>query len=474
MLGDAMKTFLVWLLGVVLTASMMPALAGNPVFDPGRQGPYAVGFTTYTITDQSRPIVDPPVVNGKSWSYRPIPIYVWYPVDPARVTGVTSPAYYPMDPLFDVVEPASSDLFESHGLGAAYGGVPVSSKKPFPLVVFSPGWGGAAWNSVSTATRLASHGFVVAMLYHYGDGYFPWEPFDRIEVTAFNRMRDVSFALTDLLSKNGKAGDALFGAMRPDQVAAAGYSLGGYAAMVLGGAGEDNACPVFVGWFDGDPPPEVCGPTAPDPRIKAIVSFSPAAFILDWAELARVRVPTIIIGEEWNMLPPLPYGDQAEHARTHAAIQGQPSYRVDVFGTSHNSFCDMCAYLRLMHEDPEIFALKPISEATVELVCSGNELISTPSTVAMPIANKYAVAFLKTVLAREQGYQDMLTPGWALKRESLVEFFVTEKRNPNAVREEPGLGEYYLYFPHQSGSEQARGEKNPSVKSNLPLGAATD
>jgi hypothetical protein len=65
----------------------------------------------------------------------------------------------------------------------------------------------------------------------------------------------------------------------------------------------------------------------------------------------------------------------------------------------------------------------------------------------------------------------MLTPGWALERESLVEFFVTEKRNPNAVTADYGGGEYYLYFPHQPGSEQARGDKNPSAKSVLPLGS---
>jgi hypothetical protein len=80
------------------------------------------------------------------------------------------------------------------------------------------------------------------------------------------------------------------------------------------------------------------------------------------------------------------------------------------------------------------------------------------------------VAFLKTVLAREPGYQDMLTPGWALKRESLVEFFVTEKRNPNAVTADYGDGQFYLYFPHQPGSEQARGVKDPSAASALPLG----
>jgi hypothetical protein len=124
-----------------------------------------------------------------------------------------------------------------------------------------------------------------------------------------------------------------------------------------------------------------------------------------------------------------------------------------------------------MRDDPEIVALVPSidNDDLINFFCVGDQWTSTPSTVAMPIANKYAVAFLKTVLAREPGYQDMLTPGWALKRESLVEFFVTEKRNPKAVTD-PGFGAYYLYFPHQPGSEQALGEKNPSPKPVLQLG----
>jgi hypothetical protein len=90
----------------------------------------------------------------------------------------------------------------------------------------------------------------------------------------------------------------------------------------------------------------------------------------------------------------------------------------------------------------------------------------TPSDVVHGLTNKYATAFLKTELAGAMGYQDILTPGWALKRESLVEFFITEKRNPNAISDDwPG---YYVYFKHQPGSEQAHAEKDPLVKRSVP------
>jgi len=51
----------------------------------------------------------------------------------------------------------------------------------------------------------------------------------------------------------------------------------------------------------------------------------------------------------------------------------------------------------------------------------------------------------------------MLTPGWALAKETKVEFFETEKGRPKA-----GDGEwpdFSIYFRHQPGSQQFRMEK---------------
>jgi hypothetical protein len=81
------------------------------------------------------------------------------------------------------------------------------------------------------------------------------------------------------------------------------------------------------------------------------------------------------------------------------------------------------------------------------------------------IATKYMVAFLKTILEGESGYQPVLTPGHVSEDESVVEFFVTEKRNPRATEEDwPGT---YMYFAHQPGSEQARADRNPTT--SLPV-----
>jgi hypothetical protein len=73
------------------------------------------------------------------------------------------------------------------------------------------------------------------------------------------------------------------------------------------------------------------------------------------------------------------------------------------------------------------------------------------------LTSQYMIAFLKTVLVGETGYQEMLTPGYALKNEPFIEFFETEKGDPNTPDEEG----YFSYFKHQSETEQAKVLKNP-------------
>jgi hypothetical protein len=378
---------------------------------------------------------------------------VWYPVDQSSITGATPSASYPLDPLYEVIPSAGSPHFEQYGIDPAYHEVAASAKRPFPVLLFSPGWGAAAWQHASVAARLASHGFVVAVLYHFGDQWWPWEPpFDHIALASFNRPRDVSFVLTDLLVKNSSSGHLLAGTMRADQVAAGGWSLGGYAAMVLAG-GDDSVCTELADVGFGPPPESTCAPSYPDPRIKAIVPLDGSGWILRFDELARIRVPNMGIGQEWTQV--LDW-----HTREHAAIQGHPSYRVDVFNSNHQLFSDICEDVYVLRDLGVVS--QEFADEWFEWLCTG----VTPSSVVHRLSNQYATAFLKTELAREAGYANMLTPGWALTRETLIEFFVTEKRNPNAISDDwPG---FYIYFKHQPGSEQARAEKEPATKRPVP------
>jgi hypothetical protein len=88
-----------------------------------------------------------------------------------------------------------------------------------------------------------------------------------------------------------------------------------------------------------------------------------------------------------------------------------------------------------------------------------------PSADAHRTVTEYMIAFLKTHLMGETGYQQILTPGWALTQEQYIEFFVTEKRNAQSIDEDWPAD--FVYFMHQPGSAQARGPKDPATK--LPV-----
>ncbi len=401
----------------------------------GPQGTYAVGFTYYMLHDASR-------------ANRPIPVYVWYPVDPSSITAATQPAQYPLEPFTNALPNASSLAFEQFGVGAAWQ-EPPAADGPFPLVMYSPGWGGNAYmTALSLATEIVKHGFVVASVTHWGDQaapvLVPGEALDHLALASYNRPRDISFTLTNLLEKNAAATGLLSGVIDPATIYASGWSLGGYAAMVLA-AGDDGLCdmPDAVG-----APPEACGATAPDARITAIIPIDGSNQLLHFAELARVRVPVLGIGQEWTSAGSVIPGWQA---RGHAAYSGSPSYRVDVVGTIHVSFANICeAYQAL-----QSLGIQPRwGPGMYWFACV---MPSTPAAEVHRIVNQYVLAFLTH-------RQSVLTPGFALTSEPLVEFFVTERRSPSSIDEENPL---FVYFMHQPGRGHgdlltATGEKNPT------------
>src|SRR5258706_130566 len=84
----------------------------------------------------------------------------------------------------------------------------------------------------SVLTWRASHGFMVAAIQHFSESVWPWDGYDGIAFIAYNRPRDISFALTELLKRNGKPGDLLFGTIDDRHLVSSGHSYGGYAALV--------------------------------------------------------------------------------------------------------------------------------------------------------------------------------------------------------------------------------------------------
>ncbi len=430
-------------LGIRLTAQ---AVASPPA---DQTGPYKVGFVATMYYDSTR--------SDFAGGPRPILTFIWYPAAPDNDGNPMPSAVYPMHVigLGDLPDASSTD-FEAYGIDPAYQEVAASKDGPFPLVIFSPGAGAESLGYIHIGTRLASHGFVVAVPTNFDDGSPEFYPSPEAHAVASNvgRTRDIQYLMTQLVAASQQPGNLLSGTIRPDQIAVAGHSLGGWAALALAG-GDDQACD-FAGLMDPNIfSPETCGPVLPDPRIKAIVPLDGSNQYLLYDEMSRIKIPTMWIGQEWNTMDSMTDGFGYIVARPHSAIQGHPNYRVDVAYATHNSFSSYCTYIQVLHgkgliDDQMLDAATPSNCPPESISAAEIENLTT----------QYMIAFLKTVLVGENGYKEMLTADYALENEPFIEFFETEQGSPDETIEEG----YFSYFKHQSDTEQATALKDPFVK----------
>ena len=433
-----MKAIAVFLVALALPLS--ESSRRTFALDPGDVGPYAVGHTSFLILDTSRN-------TDATFGGRPLPVNVWYPADPSNVAGGVRWAEYPYDPVYGRWPSSLSSDWQQFGMTPAYEDIAPSSNGPFPMVLFSNGWGNRTFTYLFFAERLASHGFVVGIVQDFRDGYFSWDcsgtpcvrdPFER---AMLNRGPDVSFMLDALLARNRDRGSVLFKSMRPDLIAAAGHSIGGYAALTLAG-GDDAVC---VGTtFDTNLLPDPCtsiGAVLPDSRIKAIVTLDASNRNLHFSELARITVPALTIGQ------PVETAGVFFPARQHAALSGRPNYRVDIRNALHQSFTNSCTGVRVGY----LNGLVPEGNLKAQLRTPQCGCIDAdPESKCAPaldqnevnrLAAKYAIAFLKTHVVGDPRYLLTLISGW-LGKDANAEFFVTEPVNPRALPT-------FRYFRHR-------------------------
>ena len=395
-------------------------------------GPYAVGHSNYILSDTTV-------------YARPVAVGVWYPVDPDTITPATPPAQYPLDEWSDKLPVSTSTDWEALGYDPAYEAPAPSGNGPFQLVVHLPGLGCPNWGYVYIGTRLASHGFVVAITDQYRDGQYPWSGSG--DNSTLNRSRDVSFAITELLQKNVTVGELLYGVIDPSKIAVSGHSIGGYTTLALAG-GSDEVClattPVDGGF--------ACATTLPpDPRIKAIVPMDPTC-CGRYDEMARISVPSLILGETVEHIlsynPGQTPADARGNARTHAAINRGDSYRVDVTMANHVSFASYC-------DGPKLMASAGVDASTMASIFGSNFNSSssypcgnyggfdpTTNPATHQIVTTYMLALLNTYFGREDDAW-MLTSSYARQYQPSVEFFESEACNECPV----GDGEY-SYRPH--------------------------
>lgn len=451
-----------WIIITLCVIALVAAVVGirlavktvaNPPAD--QTGPYKVGFVMNTYHDSTRSDF-----NGGA---RPIQTFIWYPASPDNNGSPMPPAVYPMTThIVPITYPdATSTDFEAYGIDPAFQEVAASKDGPFPLIILSPGQGESSAWFIQIGTRLASHGFVVAIPTNFDEKiqitaemavepvFYPSQEAYTIGVY-LNRIKDIQFLMAQLVEDSKETSNLLYGTILPDQIAVGGHSIGGGAALALAG-GDDEVCDM-MGFDPTKFSAEICGTISADPRVRAIAVIDGSNQFLRFAELARIKIPHIEIVEEWDTIESTNPGWGFSQAREHAAIQSKLNYRVDIANANHFSFLNHCAMAQVLNDHG--IGDDASTAAYVQQNCQAEPV--SPEEFSN-LTTQYMIAFLKTTLVGGSSYKEMLTTEYALKNEPFVEFFETEQGDSNETVEDG----YFYYFMHQSDTERAKALKDP-------------
>ncbi len=237
--------------------------------DLAARGPHPVGVRTLDLVNP----VQPDVLSGHPvLKDRPLTVEHWFPAEVG--TGH-------LRPYRALLRDGRTEV-DLHGQ-ARREAVPVAGD--FPLVILSHGYPGNRFLLSHLGEALASRGYHVASVDHtdstYGDpAYLGGQAFGS---TLVNRPLDTRCVM-----------DAL-GARR---VAVVGYSMGGYGALVSGGAQVARAALRLERAGEIAPHWQQHCDAVADPRLKAVVCFGPwgrQMGLWDAEGLARLSVPALII-----------------------------------------------------------------------------------------------------------------------------------------------------------------------------------
>ena len=238
--------------------------------------PGLAGYGPHPVGVQTLHLVNPGQVDVLRSAHRtrradrPLTVELWYPAREGTKAGtIYRTLLRDGHRWVDLVGQACRD------------GAPASGD--FPLVILSHGYPGNRMLMSHFGEKLASRGYVVASIDHKDSTYADLGAFAS---TLVNRPRDTKFVR-----------DALAGRANINHSAIIGYSMGGYGALVAGGAAVSRAslglqgAPRAALWAEAMA-------TVVDSRLKAIIPIGPWGRqhgLWDAAGMAGLRVPMLLM-----------------------------------------------------------------------------------------------------------------------------------------------------------------------------------
>jgi predicted dienelactone hydrolase len=274
------------------------------------RGEFLVGVRTLNLVHKNQPdIVNFTGENSPEYD-RPLKVEVWYPAE-IRSQGKTRYKDY-----LGVENSKNRPLIPFFFDGRAERDVPPKDDEgAFPLVIVSHGYLGSRYLMTYLTENLASKGYIVAAIHHTESTH---EDAGKFASTLYHRPKDDLFVLNELDKMGSKSGDGfLAGMIDAENTAVIGYSMGGYGALNVAGAGFS---PGFINAFsqmtDGSDlltersleNPSYAGTI--DPRIKAVVAFAPwgmARGVWDIEGLANIKLPVFFVAGDQDDISG--YGD---------------------------------------------------------------------------------------------------------------------------------------------------------------------
>lgn len=180
--------------------------------------------------------------------------------------------------------------------GRAARDAPPATGERYPLIVISHGYPGNRYLMSHLGENLASKGFVTVSIDHTDSTYSDQAAFG---ATLYHRPLDQRFIVDQMAALPGALGQVV----DTSAVGVIGYSMGGYGALIFGGAGVTEAATEFSwGTPNGLLARHLAGSESHealiDSRVKAIIAIGPwgrNAGFWDANGLAGLRVPTLIM-----------------------------------------------------------------------------------------------------------------------------------------------------------------------------------
>ncbi|WP_425635992.1 alpha/beta hydrolase family protein [Algoriphagus yeomjeoni] len=261
------------------------------------RGEYSVGVQTLDLINPNQIDILNYGKGGDSLYNRPLKVEIWYPAT------ANSNELISYDEVMGQNGSPTRPLIPFTFLGrATRNAKSANSSAPFPLVIVSHGYTGSRYLMTYLTENLASKGYVVVAIDHTEATFRDAAGF---QSTLLNRSLDDLFVLNEIARLGNEEGSFLKGVVNADNTALIGYSMGGYGAVNVAGAGySPQAVQLFTGMTGGSKAllrRSVGNPefeASIDPRIKVIVAFAPWGMqrgVWNAEGLAGIKIPSLFI-----------------------------------------------------------------------------------------------------------------------------------------------------------------------------------